>query len=158
MGTLTFYESTSGKYGALGHMITELQTSGSSLEQKGSLVKATIQGLKIGKKGEPGEKIGVFVAGGWEGSIEKNCQLGVFGQANIPFNNAYYPETIPVAFASQIKEGPAEIITVLHGEKLERFAIEIINVMPNEKKSGKGLVIKVTDPELLAQTGGIIQG
>ncbi len=158
VGTLTFYDPTSKTYGALGHMIADLEEKGEPLGNKGSLVKANVQGLKMGKKGEPGEKIGVFVAGGWEGSIEKNCRLGVFGKADTIFDNALFPEPLAVALPNQITVGPAKIVTVLQGDKLQEFDIEILNIMPNEKRSGKGLVIKVTDEELLEKTGGIIQG
>ena len=41
---------------------------------------------------------------------------------------------------------------------VEEFDIEILRIMPHQKLSGKGLIIKITDRQLLEKTGGIIQG
>jgi len=58
----------------------------------------------------------------------------------------------------QIQTGPAEILTVIEGNTVERFTIEIEKVNTQDYPAGKGLVIKVTDARLLAKTGGIVQG
>ncbi len=58
----------------------------------------------------------------------------------------------------QIQLGPAEILTVIEGTTVERFTIEIEKINPQDYPASKGLVIKVTDPRLLAKTGGIVQG
>ena len=42
--------------------------------------------------------------------------------------------------------------------KLENFDIEVTQVDMMSQEINKGLVIKVTDEELLEKTGGIIQG
>ena len=49
-------------------------------------------------------------------------------------------------------------MTVLRGNKIERFNLEIVRINPQAKEDGKGLVLQVTDPRLLDETGGIIQG
>ena len=90
--------------------------------------------------------------------IEKNCELGVFGVIEEPLRNDIYPELLPVALPDTVHEGPAEIITVLEGNEMETFSVEIEKVMLQQKPSGKGLIVKVTDPELLEKTGGIVQG
>ncbi len=66
--------------------------------------------------------------------------------------------TILPARPDQIKEGPAEIITVIEGSKMERFKVNIVSVDRNADKKSKGLLIEVTDEKLLAKTGGIVQG
>jgi stage IV sporulation protein B len=63
-----------------------------------------------------------------------------------------------VALAHQVKKGPAEILTVLEGERVERFDVEIIKVNRQRRPDDKGLVIQITDGRLLERTGGIIQG
>ncbi|MGI6066565.1 MAG: SpoIVB peptidase [Bacillota bacterium] len=155
VGTLTFYEPTEGKYGALGHMIADLDVRPG---ERGKIVKAQIQGIKPGKKGEPGEKIAMFVGDTINGDIEYNTSFGIFGKLNNPITNSFYKTEIPVAFANQIQEGSAEIITVIQGDKMERFKINILKILPQHHPTGKGLVIQVTDPRLLKETGGIIQG
>lgn len=158
VGTMTFYEPITGKYGALGHMIADLDGKSEQGENKGIIIESEIQGVKPGQRGVPGEKIGVFVGGGWQGTIEKNCELGVFGVIDEPLRNNIYPELLPVALPETVHEGPAEIITVLEGSEMETFSVEIEKVMLQQKPSGKGLIVKVTDPELLEKTGGIVQG
>lgn len=157
VGTLTFYDPKSERYGALGHVV-----SNGSSEQKidikdGKIVESVIQGIEQGSKGKPGEKIGMFMHGnGLTGIIEKNTYYGIFGHlTTLPDET---PEVVPVAFASQIKKGPAKIRTVVDGSKIEEFEIEILKVMPHQEASGKGMIIKITDKRLLGLTGGIIQG
>ncbi|MEG1501646.1 MAG: SpoIVB peptidase, partial [Clostridiales bacterium] len=157
VGTLTFYDPVSGKYGALGHMISDLQDK-STNKALGSIVRANIQGIKIGRKGVPGEKMGVFVGGSWQGSIEKNTNFGIFGSLDKEMKSDFYPQALPIALIDQVKEGPAKILTVINGEKIEEYDINIMKILPNHKASGKGMVIEVTDERLLSQTGGIVQG
>ena len=158
VGTMTFYEPVTGKYGALGHMIADLDGKSEQSEEKGIIIESEIQGVKPGQKGIPGEKIGVFVGGGWQGTIEKNSELGVFGVINTPLENEIFPELLPVALQENVHEGAAEIITVLNGSEMEKFSVEIEKVMLQQKPSGKGLIVKITDEALLERTGGIVQG
>jgi stage IV sporulation protein B len=65
---------------------------------------------------------------------------------------------IPAAYGSQIKVGPAQIYTVLHGTKIEHFNVVITKVYRQDAPRDKGMVLKVVDPLLLKLTGGIIQG
>lgn len=156
VGTLTFYEPNGGQYGALGHMIVDLDTVAG--KEKGRIVKADIQGIKPGKKGEPGEKIGIFNGEELKGSIEINSNFGIFGRLSEPLVNPYFKNGVTIALSNQIREGPAEIITVISGDKLEKFDIKILRILPQHQPTGKGLVIQITDPKLLKTTGGIIQG
>ena len=41
---------------------------------------------------------------------------------------------------------------------IEEFDIRIEKIVNQSEKSGKSMVIKVTDPKLLEKTGGIVQG
>lgn len=157
VGTLTFYDPQSGAYGALGHMVSDLQ-HGVEGEEKGMIVRAAIQGVKSGAKGNPGEKLGVFIGSDWQGSIETNGEFGIFGRLEQEVSNDYLPQTLPVALPEQVQTGPARIFTVIEGEKIQTFDIEIIKTMPNYKSSGKGMIIKITDERLLEATGGIVQG
>lgn len=158
VGTLTFYEPTTRIYGALGHLIMDAETHQQIDLGHGSIVSAVIQGIQQGKRGQPGEKIGIFEQDGIKGDIQKNTTVGIFGKLNqLPKNN-WYHEPLPVAYVSEIKPGPAKIYTVVDGNKIEQFDIEIERVLPQKQYEGKGLIIHVTDPKLLSITGGIIQG
>jgi len=158
VGTLTFYDPASKKYGALGHMITDMNTGRRIDLVDGSIVEAAVQGIHQGRRGRPGEKIGLFNGGGLKGNIIKNTPFGIFGTLERLPVNPFYRQPLPVALSYQVKKGPAQILTVLQENKMERFNIEILQVMPQARPDGKGMVIRVTDPRLLQTTGGIIQG
>ena len=158
VGTLTFYHPASGRYGALGHMIADIDTSQQIDLADGCIVGASIQKIHLGKKGRPGEKIGLFDGeSGISGDIAKNSQFGIFGNLNKPIKNVIYKKPIPVALNEEIVKGPAKIVTVVKGDNVELYDIEIQKVIP-QSQDGKGLIIKITDSELLRDTGGIVQG
>ena len=148
-----------GNYGALGHMVAESNTGDKLNISLGKLVHASIDGINKGERGNPGEKLGSFSSNKALGDIAKNTDCGIFGKINdwnfIKQGLINHP--LPVGFGAEIKQGAAEILTVVEGEKVEAFEVEIVKIMPNAKR-GKELVLKVTDERLLGKTGGIVQG
>ncbi|HMM21283.1 MAG TPA: SpoIVB peptidase [Selenomonadales bacterium] len=159
VGTLTFYDPQTNTYGALGHVITDSDTNQPIDCEQGKIVMATVSGIQQGKRGQPGEKIGLFIEEDQIlGNIQKNTQFGIYGQLTAPLAAKSKEEALPVASMSQVQTGPAEILTVVDGQQIEHFRIEIQKVNLQETPEGKGLVIKVTDPRLLEKTGGIVQG
>lgn len=159
VGTLTFYEPNSRIYGALGHIITDSDTSQPIDANQGKIVLATVSGIQQGRRGQPGEKIGVFIEQDQQlGDIQKNTQFGIYGQLYTTLDNNLYKEAIPIASITQIQTGYAEMLTVVDGQTIEKFAIEIQKINLQDTPEGKGMVIKVTDPRLMEKTGGIIQG
>lgn len=159
VGTLTFYEPESMSYGALGHIVNDTGTNRPVDLGDGKIVGATVQGIFKGKRGQPGEKIGMFKEDDLlSGTVTRNTKLGIFGYLQKPVKNMAFQEPIPVATLDQIHEGPAEMMTVLKGEKIEKYCLEIIKINPQARQDGKGLVLQVSDPQLLEETGGIIQG
>ncbi len=159
IGTMTFFEPIDGKYGALGHVIANVDITEKLDQGVGKIISASIQRIKHGKKGFPGEKIGNFSNNNLiSGIIIKNTDFGIYGTLDKLPSTSYYSEPLPVAYANQIKPGKAHILTVLEGDKVEKFEIEIERVIPHSRNNGKGLVIKITDPELINKTGGIVQG
>jgi len=159
VGTLTFYEPESRFYGALGHLITDMRTSKGMELRDGSIIEAEIRGIRPGTRGRPGEKLGVFSDRPLlSGSIEQNTVYGIFGTMDGEPNNPLYQTPVPVGLLHHIRPGPAEMLTVLRGCEIERFALVIEEVRPEAVADGKGLVIRVTDERLLRGPGGIIQG
>ncbi len=159
VGTLTFYEPRTMIYGALGHVIADTETSKSINLAHGCIVSAVIRAVHPGQRGQPGEKIGLFESKGDSiGNIESNTFCGIFGRLENNIFNPIYPEPIPVVMNGEVEEGPAEILTVLEDNKIERFDVEIQRVNSLLKTNGKDLVIKINDEKLLEKTGGIIQG
>ncbi len=158
VGTLTFFDPESMLYGALGHVVTDTSTKVPVELSGGKIIGAGVQGIYRGKRGQPGEKIGVFQSDMFNGTITKNTKLGIFGYLQNAPKNQIFKTPLPVATANQIHEGEAELLTVIKGDKVEKFSLEIIRVNLQARQDGKGLVIKVTDPRLLELTGGIVQG
>lgn len=159
VGTLTFYEPASRIYGALGHVITDSDTNQPIDCEQGKIVMSTVSGIQLGKRGQPGEKIGVFIEeDNLLGNIEKNTQFGIYGKLSNDMKNQLYPEAIPVGSMSQVQLGEAEMLTVVDGQNIEKFKIDIQKINMQDVPEGKGLVIKVTDERLLEKTGGIVQG
>ncbi|HEY8391930.1 MAG TPA: SpoIVB peptidase [Capillibacterium sp.] len=158
VGTLTYYNPKTKMYGALGHKIVGFSNREIPLAS-GKIVAARITGIHQGNRGEPGEKIGVF-SGTADiiGDIAANTPIGIFGTLFNSITNQWYPQLIPVAAISEVRPGPAEILTVLTGNEICRFSIEIQKVYHQTSLRDKGMVIRITDPQLLSRTGGIIQG
>lgn len=158
VGTLSFLDPISMQYGALGHVITDADTNQKIEVYNGKIMASTIYAIEKGKRGQPGEKIGSFVSNSaFTGTIEKNTLTGIFGSMTGQVVNPYYKEAIPVGWESEVKVGPAKIYTVIQGEKIEEFEVNIDRVMHNRTDS-KNMIVRVTDSRLLEITGGIIQG
>lgn len=158
VGTLSFYHPETKSYGALGHVISDIDTAQKINLANGKVVGATVKAIHPGKRGQPGEKIGLFDGKTkLSGNIQKNTRFGIYGTMEQPVENPLYSKPLPAALSYQIKKGPAKIMTVLDGDKIEEYSIEIQEVS-NRASDGKGLIIKVTDERLLKRTGGIIQG
>lgn len=156
IGTLTFYDAASGSFAALGHRIEDTATgSGDNL---GRVLAADVQYVESSRDGQPGEKVGVFDEDSLSGTICKNCELGLYGHLDAAVQNPLYPQPVPVAEPDEVKPGAATILTVLEGETVEQFDIEIERVMAQKSAADKGMVIKITDERLLAAAGGIVQG
>ena len=158
VGTLSFYNPATGSYGALGHIVLDSDTNRPINLSEGSIVKAKIVEIKAAEKGQPGEKTGVFVDGSL-GNILKNSAYGIFGKIErFPEAGNPYPDPLPMALSSQVETGPAEILTVIEGDTIGRYAVEIEKIAHQANPAGKGIVIRVVDERLLRSTGGIIQG
>jgi len=158
VGTLSFVDPVSKLYGALGHVITDADTNQKIEVYNGKVIASTIYAIEKGKRGHPGEKIGSFIPNSvFSGTIEKNTITGIFGRMSGQVENPYFKEPIPVGWESEIKVGPAKIYTVIQGEKIGEFDVNIDRVMHNRTDS-KNMIVRVTDPRLLEVTGGIIQG
>ncbi len=159
VGTLTFYAPEQGVYGALGHVITDMDTQTPIEVGEGQILRSSVTSINKSQTGEPGEKRAQFVKESEIlGSVERNTPFGIFGKMNEKPSEGYSLEPVPVAFSEDVKEGPAEIWTVVNGQKVERFHIEIAHVSKQDAPATKGMVIKITDKRLLEKTGGIVQG
>lgn len=159
IGTMTFYHPQSKKYGALGHVISDMDTKKPIVVDDGQIVKSTVTSIEKGSNGNPGEKLARFSSDKEViGNIKRNSPYGIFGELNRDIQNGVMDKPLPIALSHQVKEGPAQILTVVEDDEVKLFDIEIVSTIPQKFPATKGMVIKVTDPELLGRTGGIVQG
>ncbi|WP_396953578.1 SpoIVB peptidase [Neobacillus niacini] len=159
IGTMTFVHPQSKKYGALGHVISDMDTKKPIVVEDGQIVRSTVTSIEKGSNGDPGEKLARFSSDREiVGNITKNSPFGIFGVLNKELKNGIMDKPLPIALSHQVKEGPAKILTVVNDDRVEEFEIEIVSTIPQKFPATKGMVIKVTDPKLLEKTGGIVQG
>ena len=159
VGTLTFYEPSTGMFACLGHGILDVDTSDLITIANGELVTTNILDIQKGERGTPGEIRGTIEAGYTIGQISKNTEFGVYGILNTPSYLSISPnDAIEVASRDEIEEGDAEIICELENGKRKKYKIEIQNIFIGNNKDNKSMLLKVTDEELLEKTGGIVQG
>jgi stage IV sporulation protein B len=154
IGTLTFIDPETKKFGALGHEIQE-QTTGKILEIKdGKIFDSKVTGVIPSTDGTPGEKKAEYNVNKVEGLINENTTQGIFGKYTNTLNQN---KTYKVAKPSDIKLGDAKILTVLDGQEIKEYSIKIIEISKKKQKN-KNFVFEITDENLLSKTNGIIQG
>ena len=158
IGTLTFL-TEDGTFGALGHGIADVDT-GILLEPSGGrLYDTTIVNIHKGETGNPGELSGLiryrdsYICG----TIAENTEAGIFGQANTHLLEKLGTQTLQAGYKQEIEPGEAFIRSSISGE-VKDYRVEIVEVRQNEEDVNKGIILEVTDPELLSLTGGIVQG
>ncbi len=156
IGTLTYYDPATGQYGALGHGITDMDTAQLMSLSSGSIMETTVKAVKKGLKGEPGELRGDFTVQRDVGTLTANTNGGIFGKVA---DAGFIDETqaIPVAAAWEVKCGPATILATVNGSDTREYQVEILRLYGSDHDT-RNLMLKVTDPQLLAATGGIVQG
>ena len=149
IGTLTFYDSASGRYGALGHCVTDSETGNALKLGEGSILGAEIVGVVQGKEGDPGELKGCTDPTASLGSIDSNADCGIFGTAYCILGG----EKVETG---ELRPGPAEIVTTVQGHDNARYSVNIDRVYTDS--GTRRALITVTDALLIEITGGIVQG
>lgn len=158
IGTLTYYDSVTKKFGALGHGITDIDTGTLISVKSGEILESNILGVKIGKSGEPGELRGIFAEGTRLGQIQLNSDIGIYGRLDYNAMGRMPGKAYPVGVRADIKEGPASILSNIDGKNIKEYSIEIQKVSRQNLNGSKGMIIKITDRRMLDATGGIVQG
>lgn len=158
IGTLTYVDST-GKFGALGHGITDIDTSLLMNIREGSIHTAKIMMIVKGQSGTPGELVGLINQTEKEkiGTIKENSKQGIFGSLDGKYKSLATKEPMKIGLKQDIKLGKAYIRCQVENE-IKDYEIEIEKIEFNNKNLSKGLVIKITDRNLLNITNGIVQG
>lgn len=158
IGTMTFLDNNNG-FGALGHGINDVDTGVLMELSDGKLYEAQILSIVKGKKGTPGGLEGMIR---YEdryklGTVDKNTTAGIFGKIDDASKVTAGAKPMEICLKQNIKKGAAKIRCTVTGSVRE-FEIEITDIKQSSDDVNKGIVLKVTDPELLKLTGGIVQG
>ena len=153
LGTVTYYDPGTKQLAALGHGV--VCQSGELLRMNtGSVYDAQIFSIKKGIPGTPGQLLGSLTDTAPLGALEKNTEQGVFGKADAAISG----DALPVASCDQVRTGSAVIRSTVDGKNLREYSVEILKIYPNSGSRTRNMLLKVTDPALLAATGGIVQG
>ena len=158
IGTLTYIDS-SGNFGALGHGISDVDTGELLSSEEGVLYAANVWGIKKGENGNPGGLCGNirYQEDNVLGAIEANTGQGIFGKCNEKMQHMYTGKPMQIGWKQEVETGKASILCQVDGT-LKEYEIEIEEVNMNDRNLNHGMVLHVTDPELLELTNGIVQG
>ena len=121
---------------------------------QGRAYEARVSTVKKGKCGEPGQLYGTVTSSEPVGILKSNTQQGVFGSCEAGWEG----QAIPVASRDEVKTGDAVIRANVSGDTVREYSVKILKIYPKARGNGRNLLLRVTDPELLATTGGIVQG
>ncbi len=156
IGTITYFDPSNNSFAALGHGIIDPDINDVFNVRGGNISQASVVSVDKGEKGEPGELNGLFQEG-TVGSIIRNNQKGLFGKIN---EKSFLSERplFPIGSKEQVETGPAFIYSNINGTEIKQFNIEIVKILNRGEKGTKNMIIKITDPQLIEKTGGIVQG
>ena len=83
------------------------------------------------------------------GSVEINSDCGIYGTTSV------LPEG-RLAEVGEFRTGPATILATVEGREVQEFSVRITRIYRDG--SGEHVMLSVTDPQLCAVAGGIVQG
>lgn len=153
IGTLSYIDPETNVFGSLGHEILESKSYSKFEISDGSIYSSTVNNIRKSVNGNTGEKKANIDKSNEIGSIFINDVSGIFGRYNEDYSKG---ELMDVGDISSIKTGLASIRTVVSGNKINDYSINIISI--DESNSTKNILFEITDKELLNKTGGIVQG
>ena len=157
IGTETIYNPQTGVLAALGHGITDVDTGKLLPLSRGSVMAASVKAVKRGASGSPGELRGDFDLTRDLGSRSANTECGIFGVLPEENRPEAVGEAIPVARRTEVRTGKAVILANCRGNEVCAYEIEIEKLYGGSAPT-RNLLLRVTDPALIALTGGIVQG
>ena len=124
---------------------------------RGSVMAASVKAVKRGASGSPGELRGDFDLTRDLGLLYANTECGIFGVLPEENRPEAVGEAIPVARRTEVRTGKAVILANCRGNEVCAYEIEIEKLYGGSAPT-RNLLLRVTDPALIALTGGIVQG
>lgn len=153
IGTLTYIDPNTKLFGALGHEIVDSRTGQIFNISKGNIYESFVTDIEPSSNGSPGEKDAKVLHDKINGTIFENTNKGVFGNYTSDLKKS---KLYKVANFNDIKKGSAQILTVLDGNEVSSYEINITKI--SDKQDTKNIIFEITDQNLLDKTNGIVQG
>lgn len=157
IGTMTFYDPSTGTFGALGHGVSDSDTALLMPLETGSILSAQVAGVQKGVSGTPGLLKGAFQVQQDLGQLSANTDRGIFGTLE-DTSMVEGLDPVPVASRDQVTVGDAVILSNISGDEVKEYTVRITRIFRASETDTRDLMLEVTDPELLAITGGVVQG
>jgi stage IV sporulation protein B len=155
ISTVTFFVPGNNAFAGLGHGICDTDTGELMPLHRGNVTEVTISGINRGVAGSPGELRGYFGTGKC-GTLLGNTACGVYGlYTALPEGLPTQP--YPVGTRRELHEGDASVLCTLSSNERRSYDVRICAI-DRDAKGSKCFTVQITDPALLEETGGIVQG
>lgn len=160
VGMLTMVNPENNQFSALGHQMADFET-GTAVDLRGGEVRAV---STYGIVKTQGKQTGVLQSTVQpntpsQGSILQGTRYGVTGCLTPDSQILNLTDTtMPVSTRYYVHPGKATLRTSINGTTVEEFDCEILKTRYQKRRRNKSMVIRITDPRLLAATGGIVHG
>lgn len=155
VGTLTYYDPSNNTYGALGHEIMDSDLKQIAEVPSGSLYPANVISITKAQDNIPGEKHAEIDFSSAFANVLANTNIGIYGHYDSMLRNV---EALPWAKHDEVHTGKAVMYTVLQGNTIEPFTINITKVHRQNTSDVKGIEFMIADERLASASNGIVQG
>ncbi|MBR5088551.1 MAG: SpoIVB peptidase [Ruminiclostridium sp.] len=155
IGTMTYYDPETAAFAGLGHGVSDTSSGVRMPLLSGEITAVTVTDVIRGSAGCPGELCGAFISSVEIGTLTLNSDYGVFGVCSAP---PILGEPVEVARRDEVTVGSASVLTTTGGMTPEEYNIEIVSIDRDSTSPVRNMTIRITDSDLLARTGGIVQG
>ena len=155
IGTLSF--RLGDRFCTLGHGVADVDTGFNLLTDRGYVTPANLTAALKAEAGRVGELTGGFSVRESDavGSIDTNGDYGVAGTWE--GEDDLWGEAVPLAAAAQVQTGDAVLYSAADGS-WRGYDCRIIRLKVQSAPGVQGMMIEVTDKDLLSLTGGIVPG
>ena len=153
VGTVTWYDPATGRFGTLGHGVSDARGTLLAMTE-GDAFYAQVASVRKGTAGDPGQLHAQAEPERICGQLIKNTPQGVFGISR----EGWRGQAMETAAWEEIAPGPAVIRSTVEGGSAQDYSVEILKIYPRDRADCRNFLLKVTDSRLLNTTGGIVQG
>ena len=151
--TLTYIDPEVNEFGAVAHPIS-VGTTRKIPIKSGTISSTSNLNFQRSIKGSVGCINGQRLSS--IGEFTYNSDFGIKG--NITNFNTQNLKKYEVASLDEVKLGKAQLLLKTDADEPKKYDIEIINICNQKSPQPKTIKFRITDKELLAKTGGVVQG